>query len=69
MCELFVFLWKRGKKEKPKMKQRICCQPAALVYSHVFHPEPKSHLRLSLSLTHLPKVDMLTPSAGAVRFP
>lgn len=51
------------------MKQRIFCQPTDLVYSSVFHPEPKTHLLLSLSLTHLPKVDTLTPSAGAVHIP
>lgn len=53
------------------MKQSIFFQPAALVYSSVFNPEPTPHLLLplSLSLTYLPKVDTLTPSAGVVHIP
>lgn len=55
--------------KKKNRKQRILHQPTAPIYSSGFHPEPKSHLLLSLSLTHLPKVDTLTPSAGAVHIP
>lgn len=69
MCELFVFLYKGGKIETKNETQKFLSQPSALVYGRVFHPEPNSHLLLSLSLTHLPKVDTLTPSAGVVHFP
>lgn len=34
-----------------------------------FNHQPESHLQLSLSLTHLPKVDILTLSAAAARIP
>lgn len=68
MCELLAFFYK-GESEKLKMKQNTFYQPAALVYSFVFNPDPTSHLPISLSLTHLPKVDTLTPSAAAVHFP
>lgn len=56
-------------KREEKTEERVFCQPTAPVYSSVFHPKPKSHLLFSLSLTHLPKVDTLTPSAGAVHVP
>lgn len=41
-------------------------EPSAPLHCRLVHPQL---LLLSPSLTHLPKVDKLTPSAGAVHFP
>lgn len=68
MFELLAFFYK-GESEKLKMKQSTFYQPAAPVYSFAFNPALTSRLFISLSLTHLTKVDTLTPSAGAVHFP
>lgn len=59
---------RKGRKAKDETKNTLSLS-LSLGPLLQFTAEPRSHLLLPPSLTHLPKVDTLTPSAGAVHFP